>query len=498
MQLHRHSEAVAYLYQRGIRSPELIEHMQIGYAPGGCLRGWLTQLGYPLQALQQAGLVTAVGYDAYTHRVVFPLEGNLYGRSLSASAIPHRFLPGAKGGLYAWEQVRRYPEVILVEGLFDYAVLWQAGFHNVTCSLGTHLNAHQFRQLCDAPRTVYVAFDADSNGSGQQAALCLSRRLRERGLAVRRVSLPEGHDPNSFFLAGGDTPVPIPVGGSSFMKFRVVHQPTANPARSPFRLVEQTTGREVDWINRYLDYECLRRVAALTLRSYAQHLLHFLRWWESVHHTDVIVEEALTESTLLDYVRFQSAQEPAFSGSTINQRVAVADRALRATFPSAPRQIAPEFQVNYWRRAPMGLGRPLPAVSRLRVREPKRTVVPLSVDEVARFWSSFHTSRDLAIVGLMLLEGLRSQEVRDLNRDDLLLPEAELRVPGKGNKPRLLPLAPEAVQLLDHYLRLELASMHATAGLVRLPLQRSCTWNARMTPAGFTLPVPLPSPNLPA
>ena len=50
MQLHRHGEAVAYLYQRGIRSPELIEHMRIGYAPGGCLRGWLTQLGYPLQS----------------------------------------------------------------------------------------------------------------------------------------------------------------------------------------------------------------------------------------------------------------------------------------------------------------------------------------------------------------------------------------------------------------------------------------------------------------
>ena len=100
MQLHRHSEAVAYLDQRGVRSPELIEHMRIGYAPGGCLRGWLTQLGYPSSALRQAGLVTAAGYDAYTHRIVFPLEGNLYGRSLSAAAPPHRFLPGAKGGLY--------------------------------------------------------------------------------------------------------------------------------------------------------------------------------------------------------------------------------------------------------------------------------------------------------------------------------------------------------------------------------------------------------------
>ena len=154
MQLHRHGEAVAYLDHRGLRSPELIEHMRIGYAPGGCLRGWLTQLGYPLTALRQAGLITAAGYDTYSHRIVFPLEGNLYGRSISSSAPPHRFLPGSKGGLYSWEQARTYPEVILVEGLFDYAVLWQAGFHNVTCSLGTQLNARQLRQLCDGPRTV--------------------------------------------------------------------------------------------------------------------------------------------------------------------------------------------------------------------------------------------------------------------------------------------------------------------------------------------------------
>jgi integrase len=155
---------------------------------------------------------------------------------------------------------------------------------------------------------------------------------------------------------------------------------------------------------------------------------------------------------------------------------------LRAVFPGAPHQIAPELQVSYWRRTPMGLGRPLPAVSRLRVREPKRTIVPLSVDEVARFWSSFRTSRDLAIVGLMLLQGLRSQEVRDLNREDLLLPEAQIRVPGKGNKPRFLPLAPEAVQLLDHYLRLERPDPSTAALFVSL---KGRARGARMTAAGL-------------
>jgi len=204
IQLHRHGDAVAYLYQRGIRSPEVIEHMRIGYAPGGCLRGWLMQLGYSLPALRQAGLVTDAGYDAYVRRIVFPLEDNLYGRSLSPSAPPHRFLPGTKGGLYSWEQARQYPEVILVEGLFDYAVLWQAGFHHLTCSLGTHLNACQFRQLCDSQRTVYLTFDVDANGSGQQASQQLASRLWARGIASRRVLLPPCHDPNHFFLQGGD------------------------------------------------------------------------------------------------------------------------------------------------------------------------------------------------------------------------------------------------------------------------------------------------------
>jgi DNA primase len=204
LQLHRNGAAVSYLHQRGIRSPELIEHMRIGYAPGGCLRGWLIELGHPLTALQRAGLVTATGYDSYTHRIVFPLEGNLYGRSISTSAPAHRFLPGSKGGLYSWEKVRRLPEVILVEGLFDYAVLWQAGFHNVTCSMGSHLNAQQFRELSDGRRTVYLSFDADTNGSGAQAAQSLADRLRPMSIAVRCVRLPDGQDPNSFFVQGGN------------------------------------------------------------------------------------------------------------------------------------------------------------------------------------------------------------------------------------------------------------------------------------------------------
>ena len=266
------------------------------------------------------------------------------------------------------------------------------------------------------------------------------------------------------------------------MTFRVVHKPSNSHVRCPYRVVERATSREIDWINKYLDYETLRRLADATLRTYAHELLHFLRWWESVHHTDTIAEDKLTESTLLDYVRFLSCQQPPLSGSTINTRVAIIDKALRHLFPDAPHQIAPGFQRTYWQRAPMGIGKPRLALSRLRVRSPKRTITPLSVDEVARFWSSFRTSRDLAIVGLMLLQGLRSQEVLDLNQDDLQLPEAQIRVRGKGNKTRFLPLAPEAAQLLDHYLRLERPVNSSTALFVSL---KGPARGARMTPAGL-------------
>jgi DNA primase len=208
-QLDRYAEALRYLEQRGLRDPALIKELRIGYAPGGSLRRHLVAQGYSCELLKRLGLLNAQGCDAFYQRVIFPCcQGgrvvNLYGRSIAA-AFAHRFLPGSKGGLYAWEQVQQCSEVILVEGLFDYAVLWQAGFRQVTCSLGTHLNADQFQQLCDRPRTVYLTFDVDANGSGQQASQQLAQRLRAQGIAARRVLLPDGHDPNSFFVQGGDS-----------------------------------------------------------------------------------------------------------------------------------------------------------------------------------------------------------------------------------------------------------------------------------------------------
>jgi site-specific recombinase XerD len=266
------------------------------------------------------------------------------------------------------------------------------------------------------------------------------------------------------------------------MTFQMIHPADGGNARSPFRVIEQPSGREVDWINRFLDRECVRRLAENTLRSYALDLLHFQRWWASLNGNDAIGESALSASVLPDYLRFQAGQHPQPAAATINRRVGVVERALRNEFPDAASPFAPGFHHFYWRSSPLGCSRPRPALSRLRIKEPKRTVVPLSVDEVARFWSSFRTSRDLAIVGLMLLQGLRSSEVIALNCEDVLRAESQIRVRGKGNKIRCLPLASDTVLLLDRYLRLERPEQYGPALFVSLKGQAR---GVRMTPAGM-------------
>jgi DNA primase len=204
-QLARSETARAFLAGRGIHDPEVIQRMRIGYAPGACLRGYLTRRGYSHHAMLLRGLVDFGGRDCIFRCLTFPLEqcGNLYGRSLTNGLCRHRFLPGSKGGLYGWSQALTFPRVMVVEGLFDVAALWQAGFPHTVAVLGSHLNDQQLTELCQAgERLPYICFDADRNGSGQRAARRLSIQLRHGGVEALRVDLPEGHDPASFFAAG--------------------------------------------------------------------------------------------------------------------------------------------------------------------------------------------------------------------------------------------------------------------------------------------------------
>jgi len=65
------------------------------------------------------------------------------------------------------------------------------------------------------------------------------------------------------------------------MTFRVLHQRGLGNAQSPFRVIDET-GREVAWVNRFLDQERVRSVTDNTLRIYAHDLLHFFGHFDFV------------------------------------------------------------------------------------------------------------------------------------------------------------------------------------------------------------------------
>ena len=227
------------------------------------------------------------------------------------------------------------------------------------------------------------------------------------------------------------------------MKLFLVHRPTVRASVCPYRLLDEHD-QEIAWANAFLDGQCIRQLSLRSLRAYAYDLLHFARWWSERPLPQPLSE--ISESTLLDYVRHQLDQEPKPTPQTVNHRLCVVHCLYRFHYGREVPAGQSHFQRIYTRRCPLSYGRPRRALAvGLRLRQPQRVIVPLTAEEVAKFWGGFRTFRDLALVGLMLLDGLRSCEILSLQLEDLQLANRQIRILGKGNKQRVLPLTDEIV-----------------------------------------------------
>ena len=263
------------------------------------------------------------------------------------------------------------------------------------------------------------------------------------------------------------------------MKFVVDDRLSLPASASPYRL-RDAHGQELDWANAFLDAQRVRQLAVRSLRAYAYDLLHFARWSQGPPQRPLA---EITESALLDYVRHQLDRLPPPTPQTVNHRLGVVRACYRFHYGHEIPAGHSHFQRAYTTRSPLGYGRPRRArAGGLRLKEPHRVVVPLSAEQVAQFWRSFRTFRDLALVGLMLQDGLRSCEVLALQLADLQLADAQMRVRGKGNKPRLLPLPQEMVAVLEKYLGLERPLTNSPALFVCL---KGRSRGLPLTPAGL-------------
>jgi integrase/recombinase XerD len=262
------------------------------------------------------------------------------------------------------------------------------------------------------------------------------------------------------------------------MTCHLIHLPCPPASVAPYRLLDSRK-RELDWANRFLDAQRIRGLSVCSLRAYAYDLLHFARWWVPSSRKPLA---DITYSTLLEHDRFQLDCIPKPTPQTINHRLTVLRRLYR--FHQGREIPGEKSRLGRWyaTRSPLGYGRRRLGATGLRLKQPRRAVIPLSTEEVSRFWCSFRTFRDLALLALMLFDGLRSHEVLALQLKDLRRSEAQILVHGKGNKERLLPLPPETLQILDNYHRLERPLTNSPQLFVSL---KGRLRGRPMTPAGL-------------
>ncbi|MBR2338833.1 MAG: DNA primase [Clostridia bacterium] len=210
-----------YYYSRGY-TDTTIRRFGLGYAPPGFgfLRDELRKKGFHEEELVLAWLCARGRnnprsvYDIFRNRVMIPIidvRGNViaFGGRVLDDSKP-KYLNSAEtpvfkktNNLFALNFAKQgtHKQLILCEGYMDVIALHQAGFTNAVAALGTSFTADHARLMSRYTDEAVLIFDADAAGQkGAQRAISL---LRDTGINVRLVSIPDGKDPDEFIRKNG-------------------------------------------------------------------------------------------------------------------------------------------------------------------------------------------------------------------------------------------------------------------------------------------------------
>jgi len=147
----------------------------------------------------------------FDNSVLFPIF-DLYGEPITVSArrfnikpkYMHTVYEKSKhlfGLNYSYKDILEKDEVFIVEGAFDYLQMYQNGFKNVVCVLGSALT---MRQICLLLRfTNNLCCIPDGDQAGEKSKIRVEKLLKGKGVNLRFVTLPDGYDPDTFILKFG-------------------------------------------------------------------------------------------------------------------------------------------------------------------------------------------------------------------------------------------------------------------------------------------------------
>lgn len=217
--------ALDYLLGRGL-TLNTIKHFGLGAAPDNwdSLLNHLKSKGFSVNDMLTANVISKSQkenqkesyYDRFHKRVMFPII-NVRGRVVAFSG---RAMPGEdttakyvntadtpvykkSENLFGMNFAKNHcdEKIILVEGNMDVISLHQAGFENTVAALGTAFTEQQAKILSRYTKEIVLTLDADA--AGQKAVRRAGEVLKNTGLNVRVVVVPEGKDPDEFIKKNG-------------------------------------------------------------------------------------------------------------------------------------------------------------------------------------------------------------------------------------------------------------------------------------------------------
>lgn len=216
-------EYLSYLRQRGV-SPSTAKKFGLGASLDyHSLPSYLLAQGYTPEECLESGACARTDegklFDAEGERLIVPIINHFdeviaFGGRLIKKVERAKYkntretvLFNKSKTLYNLNLVKKekqaagLPALIMVEGYMDAISLYEAGFHNVVASMGTSLTKEQARLCKRYSENVFISYDGDF--AGQKANLRGLDILKQEGLKVRVVPMPEGLDPDDVIKKTG-------------------------------------------------------------------------------------------------------------------------------------------------------------------------------------------------------------------------------------------------------------------------------------------------------
>ena len=186
---------------------------------------------------------------------------------------------------------------------------------------------------------------------------------------------------------------------------------------------------------RFLDHiKYERRLSAHTIRAYSDDVDSFFNFAKQMF--DVDEPDLITPAMIRSWMADLSLKK--IEAKSINRKLS----SLKAYF-------------RYGQIAGVLNGSPANAISLLKVK--KRLPAYIEKDKMERllngiqFPNDFQGMTSYLVISLLYFTGIRVSELVNLKSDQLDLVRGQIKVLGKGNKERIIPISPSLIALLTNY-----------------------------------------------